>query len=41
MENDFFKLILTSPQQNITYEKVLSVVTETDAGQIEILPGLS
>jgi len=39
MENDFFKLVLSSPLQNVTYEKVESVITETDSGQIEILPG--
>lgn len=39
MEKDFFKLVLTSPLQNVTYEKVESVITETDSGQIEILPG--
>ena len=39
MENNFFQLVLASPLQNVTYEKVVSVVTETDSGQIEILPG--
>lgn len=39
MENDFFKLVLASPLQNVTYEKVLGVVCETDEGQVEILPG--
>jgi hypothetical protein len=39
MENNFFQLVLTSPLQNITYEKVVSVIIETDSGQIEILPG--
>lgn len=39
MENNFFQLVLASPLQNVTYEKVVSVIIETDSGQIEILPG--